>query len=916
MKKNILLLTIIWLTTSSWLSLQAQDYVWAKRMGSTDSDAGRDIAVDASGNVYTTGLFGGTVDFDPGAGTFNLTSAGVSDIFVSKLDASGNFVWAKSMGGATSIHEGYGIALDGSGNVYTTGLFGGTVDFDPGAGTYNLTSAGYYNIFVSKLDASGNFVWAKGMGSTSFAVGYDIVIDGSGNVYTTGYFRGTVDFDPGASTANLISAGGRDIFVSKLDASGNFVWAKRMGGATGHDEGYGIAIDGSGNVYTTGYFHGTVDFDPGVGTANLTTASSFFDIFVSKLDASGNFVWAKGMGSTVEDERSGIALDGSGNVYTTGTFYSTADFDPGAGTFNLTPAGLSDIFVSKLDASGNFVWAKRMGSTDSDEGYSIALDGSGNVYTTGYFEGTADFDPGVGTYNLSGLSYGDIFVSKLDASGNFIWAKGMGSILYDLGHSIAIDGSGNVYTTGLFEFTVDFDMGAGTANLTSAGGNDIFITKYTQSVATPAPEINLKQNTTSIANAGTHTFGAFTVSQSSGNITFTIENSGNATLNLTGTPKIVKSGTNASDFTITETLPASINASGSATFTISFTPSGTGTRTAQISIANNDGDENPYIINLSGTGNAATAPEINLKQNTTSIVSAGTHIFGAFTVSQSSGNITFTIENTGDATLNLTGSPKIVKSGTNASDFTITETLPATINASATANFTISFTPSGTRTAQISIANNDGDENPYIINLSGTGNAASALAAPSALNAVQNTTAKGAILTWTDNSSTESGFKIERKTGTTGTFAEIATVSANVVTYTDTEASLAIGSTYCYRVRAYIASPSDNSAYSNEPCVTLLITAIEDNLLSRGTTIYPNPSDGIFNLKVETPKSSKLTYRILDNKGGVLQEGFFQKQGTVLESQIQLKGVSKGLYVIELTDEDGNQMRRKVVIAP
>ena len=455
----------------------AQALQWAKAMGGADDDYGLSIALDGSGNVYTIGYFLGTADFDPGAGVFNLTSAGYYDIFISKLDASGNFVWAKAMGGAY-LDYGSSIALDGSGNVYTTGYFAGTVDFDPGAGVFNLTSPGSEDIFISKLDASGNFVWAKSIGGADQDNGYSIALDGSGNVYTTGYFFGTSDFDPGAGVFNLTSAGSGDIFVSKLDASGNFVWANAMGGPN-YDYGYSIAIDGSGNVYTTGDFDGTADFDPGAGVFNLTSAG-YYDIFISKLDASGNFVWANAMGGADSDYGYSIALDGSGNVYTTGEFSGTADFDPGAGVFNLTSAGYGDIYISKLDASGNFVWAKAMGGAYFDRGYSIALDGSGNVYTTGFFEGTVDFDPGAGVFNLTSAGYGDIFISKLDASGNFVWANAMGGADTDCGSSIALDGSGNVYTTGIFEGTVDFDPAAGVANLTSAGNYDIFVAKYFQ----------------------------------------------------------------------------------------------------------------------------------------------------------------------------------------------------------------------------------------------------------------------------------------------------------------------------------------------------------------------------------------------------------------------------------------------------
>jgi Secretion system C-terminal sorting domain/Beta-propeller repeat len=458
------------------ITSNAQTFQWAKRIGGTSSEAGNSIVVDDSGNVYTTGVFDGTNDFDPGAGTSYLTSAGFNDIFISKLDAVGNFLWAKSIGG-TNYDLGSSIALDGSGNVYTTGYFEGTADFDPGVGISNLTSVGSYDIFISKLDASGNFLWAKNMGGTSFDFGNSIVLDGSGNVYITGYFLGIANFNLGTGTNILTSSGGMDIFISKLDTAGNFLWVKSMGGTSG-DRSNSIALDGSGNVYTTGSFQGTADFDPGAGTSNLTSTGSNPDIFISKLDTAGNFLWAKSIGGTQIDEGISIVVDGSGNVYTTGLFRGAVDFDPGVGTNNLTSAGDRDIFVSKLDAAGNFLWAKSMGGTSIDIGSSIAVDGSGNGYITGLFFGTVDFDPGMGTSNLTSAGgSGDIFISKLDAAGNFLWAKNIGGTSFDGANSITLDGSGNVYLTGAFSGTVDFDLGVGTSNLTGLGNGDIFILK-------------------------------------------------------------------------------------------------------------------------------------------------------------------------------------------------------------------------------------------------------------------------------------------------------------------------------------------------------------------------------------------------------------------------------------------------------
>src|SRR6185436_4706263 len=431
-------------------------FVWAKQLGGASSDNGYSISADASGNVYTCGMFAETGDFDPGAGTYSLGEFGqVGSLFLSKLNSSGDFVWAKNAGTGTSVMVNSMVA-DVPGNVYTTGYFYGIVDFDPGPAIYNLTSATGNDIFISKTDASGNFVWAKQLGGIDTDYGKSIAIDGSGNVYTTGQFTGTIDFDPGPGTFNLNYAAG-SVFISKLNASGNFVWAKQLG-LSQNSSVNSITVDAIGNVYTAGQFRGNGDFDPGPGTFFLNAGSNYSD-FVSKIDANGNFVWAKSLGGSVlSDNGVAIALDAPGNVYTTGIFENTADFDPGPGVFNLTAVANNDVFISKLDASGNFVWAKQLGGTVGDWAVGIAVDASANVYTTGFFYGTLDFDPGPGTFNLTASNH-DVFISKLDASGNFVWGKQLGGPGICISESIALDGSGNVYTTGRLSGVIDFDPG-------------------------------------------------------------------------------------------------------------------------------------------------------------------------------------------------------------------------------------------------------------------------------------------------------------------------------------------------------------------------------------------------------------------------------------------------------------------------
>ena len=459
---------------------------WARSSGGTSQDWGWAITTDASGNVYVTGGYRDTVDFDPDTTIFNLSSNGGMDIFIQKLDAAGNFIWAKSIGGGSN-DQGFSITTDISGNVLITGYFQDTADFDPGASIFYLTSNGNQDIFILKLDASGNFIWAKSIGGILADVSLSITTDASSNVYITGHYEDTADFDPGAATINLTSNGDYDIFIQKLDGTGNFIWAKSVGGTLG-EVGYDITADALDNVLITGYYWLTVDFDPSGTTFNLTT-NGLVDVFIQKLDAGGNFVWAKSMGGTSSEVGLSITTSASGDVYATGRFLAKADFDPGAATFDLIPNGASDIFIVKLDTAGDFIWAKSMGGTAAEEGRSILTDDSGNVLITGWYQSTVDFDPSATVFNLSSSGLLDVFVQKLDSNGNFIWAKSMGGTSDDRGYSIATDTGDIVYITGTFRDTADFDSGASSFDLISNGVWDVFILKLSELI------VGIEENT-------------------------------------------------------------------------------------------------------------------------------------------------------------------------------------------------------------------------------------------------------------------------------------------------------------------------------------------------------------------------------------------------------------------------------------
>jgi hypothetical protein len=458
------------------------DLGFAIGIGSTGTDIATSVATDRSGNVYVTGTFQGTVNFnpDPNGTAVTLTSNGADDVFVAKYSGAGALLWAKSVSATGDSDEGNDVSVNDTGYVFVTGAFSGTANF---GGTV-LSSGTYPSLFVASYDSSGNLRYADALSGTDAGGsgrGVEVVADASNNTYVTGSITGTVNFNRNGSTTGsgvLTAQGGNaNAFVMALDYQGRFGWAKTFGDSAG-DFGQAIAVDYiAGAVYATGMFNATATFD---GTT-LTSAGDL-DAYVAKLDGiTGSVIWAKGLGGTGTDEGTGIAVDSSSNVYTTGFFQNTADFDPGTSTANLTSRGNWDVYVSKLNSQGNYVWAKSFGSAGVDNSYGLALDGAGNVYVAGGFSGTVDFDPGAGVYNLSEAGQGDAFVSKLDPSGNFSWASRLGGSAFDLAEGVAVSPLGAVYVAGRFQGTADFDPGIGTDPISTRGSDDIFLTRLVQS---------------------------------------------------------------------------------------------------------------------------------------------------------------------------------------------------------------------------------------------------------------------------------------------------------------------------------------------------------------------------------------------------------------------------------------------------
>jgi hypothetical protein len=478
--------------------------VWVNTFGSSGNETFvNGLATDPEGNVYAVGKFGGSITL----GSTVLTSQGSADIYFAKYNSAGVVQWAKSIGGV-GVDEGWQIAVE-AGAVYISGVFDETVDFDPNAGVTLVSTRGASNNpqltnlddgFVARYNASdGAFVWAKSLGDawpqfqTRALAAYTTPGDGSTSVFITGMFTGTNDFDPGAGTTNLTAQGGPDIFVARYDgANGNFAWANRMG-SSNWDSGTAVLVDG-GSLYATGWFYGDIDLDPGAGTINVAGRGTYLNRFSG---ATGALTYAKSFTSTGYIEGYDLARDIT-HVYLVGGMAGSADLDPDAGANVLSIRGG---FVAKyLLTNGSLAWANGLNSNDYMSPTRVIADQTG-VYVGGNFAWLADFDPGPGEANRTGL-WGDVFVARYNsANGAFQWAKNIGGGGFDqMRGSMALANDG-LYVGGFFAGTVNFDPYTNVLNRTATGVSGGFIAKY-QTVSPPAPTAPVLLPASFVSNRG------------------------------------------------------------------------------------------------------------------------------------------------------------------------------------------------------------------------------------------------------------------------------------------------------------------------------------------------------------------------------------------------------------------------------
>ncbi len=411
------------------------NYIWHTFYGSSTSDYGQGIAVDASGNVYITGISGATW------GSPLHAHSGDADIFVLKLNSAGAYQW-HTFYGSSNMDNGRGIAVDASSNVYVTGHSSATWQGDGGTDPLHSYN-GPEDIVVLKLDSAGTYQWHTFYGSSDGDIGWGIAVDASSNVYVTGWSDATWQGDGNTNPLHAYS-GYEDIVALKLTSAGAYQWHTFYGSGD-YDRGYDIAVDASSNVYITGRIGATWQGD---GNTNpLHSYSGSQDIVVLKLDSAGTYQWHTFYGSSSNDEGYGIAVDGSSNVYVMG--FSWAAWQGDGGTNPLHPhSGNHDFVVLKLNSAGTYQWHTFYGSGNYDYGYGIAVDAGSNVYVTGYSLATWQGDGGTNPLHPHSGNW-DIVVLILTTAGAYQWHTFYGSSSTDEGYGIAVDGTGsNVCVTG------------------------------------------------------------------------------------------------------------------------------------------------------------------------------------------------------------------------------------------------------------------------------------------------------------------------------------------------------------------------------------------------------------------------------------------------------------------------------------
>jgi hypothetical protein len=408
--------------------------------------------VDAAGNAYLAGNFTGSATLK----STMVSQHGTPDAFIGKLGRGADWLWNNPLvtTGGLTVHA---IALDAARNVHVAGEFSGVATF----GTIELTATGAADLFVAKLDADGAWLWANKVGAVADDSANALAVNPAGEIFVAGHFGGNASF----GTHALIASGNRDLFVAKLDAAGDWLWAQGTGGSSDGDSAKAIVLNPNGDAILTGQFQGTASF----GLVSALISAGDTDLFVARISTGGQWLSAQRGGGAGADSGSGLAIDPAGSVYLLGKFAATANY----GSFPpLNEGSTPRLFVAKLKNDNTPLWYSQAGPGNAG---GIAVDANGRVYTTGDFTTSTSFVSSTNpTLTLISSGGSDIFVTRMNSdSGDWEWAEKIGSTGAELCGSVGVDAQGGIVFSGSFQGTVPL----GYVLLSTPNERDIFIAR-------------------------------------------------------------------------------------------------------------------------------------------------------------------------------------------------------------------------------------------------------------------------------------------------------------------------------------------------------------------------------------------------------------------------------------------------------
>ncbi len=391
------------------------DLVWVKSFGGAGNEYGTSVTTDAEGNVYLCGVFEESFDANPGNEAYTLTSAGGLDIFIIKLDANGVFVWAKSVGGA-GYEETTGMGIDGQGNIYVTGYFYDVANFNQEGSGSVLTPYGSCDGFILKYAADGSFTLAKQFGGTDIDLPLALKVMDNGDMYLTGEFRETADFNPNPEQSFTLATQPdfRAVFLMHLDSSGNLIEAVNVGESESEAVGRDLDIDSEGNAYIAGHYGGPMTFNlNGQNEINLDSGS-FTEGFIAKVNFTAGTLWAKTMDTEAASFALSVAVNSADEIFVSGFFGETITLDE----LTLTRESLNsdDDFLAKLNSQGDFLSAFVYGGVNFIDSQHIKIDAADHIYISGSFETTADLNPlPAVSLNTQSNGFRDIYTIKMNS---------------------------------------------------------------------------------------------------------------------------------------------------------------------------------------------------------------------------------------------------------------------------------------------------------------------------------------------------------------------------------------------------------------------------------------------------------------------------------------------------------------------